>query len=194
MVATKVSLSLRVPIYRAEAISVCPPVIARRVAPKQSRRGKGIGVSIFGIMKKLRLDNKIRKACQGRARGFTMIEVVIAIALIGLIAVAVMSALATASIALIIADERATAESLARSQLEYVKNSPYDETNNPPEYSPDLTAVPDGYDVDIDAIRLNPDPDNPPEDDDGIQKITVTVSRDGEVKVTLEGYKREPVT
>ena len=67
-------------------------------------------------MKKLRLDSKIRKACQGSSRGFTMIEVVIAIALIGIIGVAVLNALSTASMALIIADERATAESLARSQ------------------------------------------------------------------------------
>ena len=148
-----------------------------------------IGVSIFGIMKKLRLDNKIRKACQGRARGFTMIEVVIAIALIGLIAVAVMSALATASIALIIADERATAESLARSQMEYVKNSPYDDANDPPEYSPDLASVPGGYYIDIEAVRLDPYGDGTDEDD-GIQKITVTVSRDDKVIVTLEGYKR----
>jgi len=145
-------------------------------------------------MKKLRLDSKIRKACQGSSRGFTMIEVVIAIALIGIIGVAVLSALSTASMALIIADERATAESLARSQMEYVKNSPYDNVNDPPEYLPDPGADPEGYDIVITAERLNPDPDNPPEDDDGIQKITVTVSRDGEVKVTLEDYKREPVT
>ncbi len=148
-------------------------------------------------MKKLRLDSKIRKACQGNSRGFTMIEVVIAIALIGLIGVAVLSALSTASMALIIADERATAESLARSQMEYIKdnnNSPYDNVNDPPEYSPDLGAVPDGYDIDIEAVRLDPEGDGTEDDDDGIQKITVTVSRDGEVKVTLEDYKRAPVT
>ena len=147
-------------------------------------------------MKKLRLNSKIRKACQGRARGFTMVEVVIAIALIGIIGVAVLSALATASMALIIADERATAESLARSQMEYVKdnnNSPYDDINDPLEYSPDLASVPDGYYIDIEAVRLDPEDDGY-DDDDGIQKITVTVSRDGEAIVTLEDFKRNPVT
>ena len=146
-------------------------------------------------MKRVRPDSKIRKACQGNSRGFTMIEVVIAIALIGLIGVAVLSALSTASMALIIADERATAESLARSQMEYIKdnnNSLYD-TNDPPEYSPDLASVPDGYYIDIEAVRLDPEGDGY-DDDDGIQKITVTVSRDGEVVVTLEDFKREPVT
>ena len=120
-----------------------------------------------------------------------MIEVVIAIALIGIIAVAILSSLSTASIALIIADERATAESLARSQMEYVKNSPYDDTNNPLEYSPDLAAVPDGYYIDIEAVRLDPEGDGN-EDDDGIQKITVIVSRDDKIIVTLVDYKRNP--
>ena len=139
-------------------------------------------------MKKLRLNSHVRKACQGSSRGFSMIEVVIAIALIGVIAVAILSSFSTASMALIIADERATAESLARSQMEYVKNSPYDDVY-PPGYSPDLGAVPDGYDIDIEAVRLDPEGDGTG-DDDGIQKITVIVSRDGEVKVTLEDYKR----
>ena len=142
-------------------------------------------------MKKLRLDSKIRKACQGSSRGFTMIEVVIAIALIGIIGVAVLSALSTASMALIIADERATAESLARSQLEYVKDNnknPY-EIEDPQSYEQTDVESPDhpGYFISVSAEPLH-DPD------DGIQKITVTVSRDGEVKVTLEDFKREPVT
>jgi prepilin-type N-terminal cleavage/methylation domain-containing protein len=148
-----------------------------------------IGVSIFGIMKKLRLNNKVRKACQGSSRGFGMIEIVIAIALIGVIAVAVLSALATASMALIIADERATAESLARSQIEYVKDNnenPYD-FDDPQSYEqPDVESLDHpGYFISVSAEPLR----NP---DDGIQKITVTVSRDGEVKVTLEDYKRNP--
>ena len=144
-------------------------------------------------MKKLRLNSKVRKACQGGSRGFSMIEVVIAIALLGMIAVAVLSALSTASMALIIADERATVESLARSQMEYVKNSDYDDVleSGHPQYDPDLGAVPDGYDIDIEAVRLDPEGDGT-DDDDGIQKITVTVSRDGEVKATLEDYKRNP--
>ncbi len=53
-------------------------------------------------------------------RGFTLIEVMIAVALMGIIGIALLSGLATASRALFVADERATAESLARSQMEYV--------------------------------------------------------------------------
>jgi len=142
-------------------------------------------------MKKVRLNSQARKAFQGRSRGFSLIEVVIAIALIGVIAVAVLSALSTASIALIITDKRATAESLARSQLEYVKNQLYDDINTPPEYDL-LPEIPDGYNINIEAVRLDPENDSPPEDDDGIQKITVIVSYDSEAVITMAGYKRNP--
>ena len=151
-------------------------------------------------MKKLRLDSKIRKAFQSRARGFTMIEVVIAIALIGIIGVAIMSALATASMTLIIADERATAESLARSQLEYVKSFNYDKDNNPPQYTIDPDLNTPTYSIETTAEYFDADGDGTievdvtteaREDDEGIQKITVTVSYDSEVVITMEGYKRD---
>ena len=138
-------------------------------------------------MKRVRVSSKIRKTFQGSSRGFTLIEVVIALALFGIIALTFVSALYTASIALILADERATAESLARSQMEYIKNSDYDNINDPPEYP--AIYIPDGYNIDIEAVRLDPEKDGT-DDDDGIQKITVIVSRDGEEVITLEGYKR----
>jgi len=148
-------------------------------------------------MKTVKLSNKARRAWQGRSRGFSMLEVVIAICLLGIIAISVLSALSTASATLIIADRRATAESLARTQMEYVKHSDYDDVNDPPEYSPDLSTVPDGYYINIEAVRL--DQDENPNDDDGIQLITVTVTyyilgaehKEVERQFTLEGYKRE---
>lgn len=60
-------------------------------------------------------------------RGMTLIEVLIALAILGLVAVAFLSGLTTVSRALLIADERTTAESLARSQMEYVKSQGYQE-------------------------------------------------------------------
>ena len=144
-------------------------------------------------MKKLRLTSKTRRAWQGGSRGFSMLEVVIAIALLGIIAVSVLSALQTAALALISADRRATAESIARTQMEWVRYSDYDDllAEGHPEYSldPQITPLPPDYSVDTTAIRLNKDVD--PDDDDGIQEITVTVSHDGRVIVTLEDFKRD---
>ena len=145
-------------------------------------------------MKKLRLSSKARKDFRGSSRGFSMLEVVIAIALLGIIAVSVLSALQTAALALISADRRATAESLARTQMEWVRYSDYDDdlAEGHPQYSLDPQiqgTLPPDFSVVTTAIRLNKDVD--PNDDDGIQEITVTVSHDGRVVVTLEDYKRE---
>jgi len=143
-------------------------------------------------MKKLRLSSKVRKAFRGGSRGFSMLEVVIAIALLGIIAVSVLSALQTAALALISADRRATAESLARTQMEWVRYSDYDDVleESHPEYirDPQITLPPD-FGVVTTAIRLDPDNDGD-SDDDGIQQITVTVSHAGQVIVTLEDFKR----
>jgi prepilin-type N-terminal cleavage/methylation domain-containing protein len=79
-------------------------------------------------MKKLTLTSQVRKAFQGHSRGFTLVEVLITIALIGAISVAFFSFMSVATSALIHADERTIAESLARSQMEYVKNQVYNST------------------------------------------------------------------
>jgi len=145
-------------------------------------------------MKKLRLSSKVRKAFRGGSRGFSMLEVVIAIALLGIIAVSVLAALQTAALALISADRRATAESLARTQMEWVRYSDYDDVleEGHPEYSLDSqiqSTLPPDFSVVTTAIRLNKDVD--PNDDDGIQQITVTVSHQDRVVVTLEDFKRQ---
>ncbi len=117
-------------------------------------------------------------------KGFSLIEVVIALLLMGIIAIAVLSGLATASIALIIADERTTSESLARSQMEYVKNIDYvDGATSYPAASIPEEHIDAGYSATITASPLH-DPD------EGIQRITVTVGHhDKPDVITLEGYK-----
>ena len=116
-------------------------------------------------------------------KGIGLIEVLIALSILGLIAAAFLSGLATASKALLIADERTTAESLARSQLEYVKGIYYvDEATSYPKEPLPQEHIDDGFEVTITALPLD-DPDQ------GIQKITVTVERFNEVKITLEDYK-----
>ena len=156
-------------------------------------------------MKKMRLNSKARKAFRGGSRGFSMLEVVIAIALLGIIAVSVLSSLQTAALALISADRRATSESIARSQMEYVKTSPYIDyskelSDREPDFYEQIIIQSGGgdYTLETKAEPIDPSSHQPYDgeggifdNDDGIQLITVTVSHDGRVVVTLEDFKRE---
>ena len=135
-------------------------------------------------------------------KGFSLLEVMLAIALLGIIAVAFLGAMATGSRALFIADERATAESLARSQMEYVKSCKYADlpTSMPwsyelpsghPSWDPShaLPAGYDGYSVTVTGNIIDANGDDTPDSD--IQKITVVVYHlEKPVPiVTLEDYK-----
>jgi prepilin-type N-terminal cleavage/methylation domain-containing protein len=79
-------------------------------------------------MKRRRLTSWAKRALEGRSRGLTLVEILITIALIGAIGVAFFDFMSTAASALIHADERTIAESLARSQMEYIKNQGYNST------------------------------------------------------------------
>ncbi len=131
---------------------------------------------------------------QHNSKGFSLIEVLIALALLGIIGVAFLSGLATASKALFIADERTTAESLARSQMEYVKNCSYEYGASPSYEQVDVESLTHpGYFISVDAPPIDPDTGAAlanPGDDEGIQKITVTIEHpDGDEVITLDGYK-----
>ena len=128
-------------------------------------------------------------------KGFSLLEVVIAMLLLGIVGAAFLGGLATASRGIFYADERATAESLARTQMEYIRTQEYDGTNDPPQYA-ELPGsdVPDGYEIEVSAERL--DRGDGTANDTGIQKITVTVyfpSYDATEcpgrMVVLEGYR-----
>jgi len=127
-------------------------------------------------------------------KGFSLMEVALAIALLGIVAVAYLGALATGSRAIMIADERATAESLARTQMEYVRQQSYDANldHDPPQYTT-IPDIPAGYEIEVDAVRLDPYGDGAT-NDDGIQSITVTIKHTvgGEPEkeiFALEGYR-----
>jgi type II secretory pathway pseudopilin PulG len=140
-------------------------------------------------MKKLRLNSRARRAFQSSSRGFILIEALIAIAFIGIVAVTILGALSTTSTVLIIADERTTAESLARRQMEYVKNQGYNPAsalnNNNPIYQK-ISDIPEGYSVwsvnrtgglvaDIVGIAWDSQNNRPVDTDRGLQKISLVI-------------------
>jgi len=121
--------------------------------------------------------------------GLTLIEILVAMGILAAAAVTLLVGMATSSRAVMVSQERVAADSLAKSQMERIKSWEYDDANNPPDYeAARLTDIPDGYDIDIAAARLDPEEDGLA-DDDGLQEITVAVTHDGEVAFTLVGYK-----
>ena len=115
--------------------------------------------------------------------GFTLLETLVALTIFGLVAVVFLMGLSVSSKALMISQERVNAESIAKSQMEDTKAQTYvAEASAYPEITLTADLISQGYNINVDA-----DPLNSP--DDGLQKITVDVSKNGEVLFTLIGYK-----
>ena len=164
-------------------------------------------------MREVKLINRVKKAFRGSSRGFSLIEVSIAIALIGVLAVAILGSLSYASTVLIMTDRQATAESLAKSQMEYVKNQEYypADPGGVANYE-SITEIPYGYsiwsvnrtgeDPNVVGIPWNSGNNTEAYEDSGLQKVTVIVKYEilrPENKIVseefiLEGYKRQPMT
>jgi prepilin-type N-terminal cleavage/methylation domain-containing protein len=168
-------------------------------------------------MKNLRLRTKVARVLRGTSRGVTLIEVLIALALFTIIAIVFLGGLTVAARAVFIGDQRTTAESLARAQMEYVKSQAYSPaewdyeitatsrtrtyheepdkrptwwSDVPEDIPPELDAMYHAYAVRVDAEPIE-DPDDPDSDLVGIQKIIVTVRHDDRVVFTLEGYNMD---
>ena len=110
--------------------------------------------------------------------GLSLVESLAAVAILGTAIVTFVVALSTGSMAVLEGDQEVMAQSLARTQLEYIKNYPY-----APEATtyPEVTA-PEGYDI---SVTVSPIPDT----DTNIQRITVTISQDRQEILTVEDYK-----
>ncbi|MFC2068595.1 prepilin-type N-terminal cleavage/methylation domain-containing protein [Chloroflexota bacterium] len=145
---------------------------------------------------------------KGNQRGFTLLEVVIAMVLMGMVGTTVLLALNTSSKTIATSNELTIAESLTRTTIEFVKRSPYD--NNvidTPVYDSQAFSegVPDAieyetllglggdpyygdYTVNVNVDRLDPEADGTL-DDDGIQKITVEIQFGNRTILSTESYK-----
>jgi len=119
----------------------------------------------------------------GSQRGIILVETLVALAILGVVAVAFLGGLATTSRAVVIIDERATAESLARSQMEWAKDAVYEYEASGYSAAP----IPGDQDYLNYSATIAASPINDP--DDGIQKLTVTVKHHDEEVITLQGYK-----
>lgn len=154
---------------------------------------------------KLRLRNRkaggsLALRRKGDQKGQILIEVLVALAILGIVAVAFLTALTTTSVALIVADRKTTAESLTRTELEYIQNSdywPHDFTYELPSgYPPWDTGhtLPSGYNtysLVVDGFFVNPVTHQRQTADDGIQKVTVEVYQQGQLVLTTSDYKTE---
>lgn len=136
---------------------------------------------------KLKLVKRISLLLGNTSKGVGFIEVIIALAILGLVAAAFLNGLSTSLNAIVISDEGSTALALAQGQMEHVKSLEYDEINNPPQYTENAGITPPGYTVEISASRLDPESDGF-DDDDGLQQITIIIRRQSEEIFTLVDY------
>lgn len=118
-----------------------------------------------------------------------MIEVIVAVAILGAIGVVFMNAMATSFRSTGIQDEQITAESLARTQLEIIKASDYLVN-----YEDLKISEPFQYFITIESPYVLWDEENDEwvesVDDTKLQKITVRVSREGgEAVLMVEALK-----
>jgi Tfp pilus assembly protein PilV len=113
-----------------------------------------------------------------RELGSTMIEVLLSLALLAMVVCGLMTGLSSTSISSGVVQVQATADSLARSQMEYVRSLPYQVA---PATYPTLTP-PSGYAVTAQALPVAGT-------DDQIQEVAVTVTSGGKSVLILEGMK-----
>jgi len=126
--------------------------------------------------------SRILNIFAGGELGVTLIETLVALAILGVIGAAFLGGLTTASRATTITDERATAESLVRSEMEYVESYAYQYDATAYPVNPGLT-IPEGWNL------LQPSVEPVHATDDGLQKVTVTAERNGVTVLSVEMYK-----
>ncbi len=148
--------------------------------------------------------SRIARALRDNCHGQGLIEALVAVAVLGAVAVVFLSGLSTTYTAVAIQDKRTSAESLARSEFEYVKDARYETLgfsyeipatpDDPPPWDPDRTALEDHYQHY--SVRVTGQPIDANGHfplaaglDQGIQEITVEVYLQGDLVLTTRTYK-----
>lgn len=129
----------------------------------------------------------IKRLIRGKEKGFTLLEILLSIVLLGILSIAFSSAFITSFKVLAQTDARETAKNLAETEMEYVR----DDSTNPFNMSavtypldPRLT-IPSGYFINIAVSSV-------PLRDVNIQKIIISVTSLGTTYV-LENFKINPL-
>ena len=117
-------------------------------------------------------------------KGTTFIETVVALALFGIIAVVFLGTLGTATKASMVADEQATAECLVRGEVAYLNSYTYQYSVSEYPVDPSL-SIPSGWSMPNPTVESLRNPD------DGIQKVTIGVLRNGDTKLSVNIYKSD---
>jgi prepilin-type N-terminal cleavage/methylation domain-containing protein len=119
----------------------------------------------------------------GSQLGMTLIEVLVALGILAAIATVFLSSMSTSSKAVVVNQEQVSGESLAKSQMESIKQQDYRVDQQYTEIS-----EPPGYYIQIAVERLDPRGDLTG-DDEGLQEITINITHGEKTVFTLEGYK-----
>lgn len=142
-----------------------------------------------------------RKTFHGSSRGATLVEVLIAIAILGLITSAIMPVLLMLNKAEFKWTEQTVAESLIRTQVEYIKGCSYiDRDGNLTDpWSPYATVPPPdpSYEIEVVAQPIHIDTSTNPSghtylslgDDEGIQEIQINIYHVDRLVVSAKNYK-----
>lgn len=117
-----------------------------------------------------------------KEKGITLLETLVALAIVGVVAVTFLGGVGTATKATVISNEQATAESLVRSEIEYVRKCAYQYDASVYAVDPALT-IPQGWAVPPPVVELVH------ATDDGIQKVTVTAEHNGDTILSVAMYK-----
>ena len=127
----------------------------------------------------MKLLSAIRKRSRNE-KGFFLMEVVIAVALFGVVGITFVTSLSTGFMTLRGSDERTIVQQLAQAQMEETRSAAY--VSAPTTYPTTITA-PDGYSVTVSAFVISG------MDSNTIQSVKVTVSRGETTLLELVDYK-----
>ncbi len=120
-------------------------------------------------------------------KGYSLAEILVALALLGIIVVGFLGGLASFSRTLLMTDIRQMAKNLAEAQLEYIRSLPYSIAYEP---SRDINEAYPNFKIKTQDGQILGE--NIESRDSNIQKLTVVVQYRGKPIFSLAGYKEKP--